>query len=122
MFLPELDLVPFLTTLLCCLFISLEYGILIGIGVNLLFVLYASARPKLSIEENQEVDGRKSVIITPKDTLYFPAAEFLRDTVLTCDGSIEINGKYIRNVDVTVAKVGILAQKKAFLIIFFHRV
>ncbi|XP_015838375.2 sodium-independent sulfate anion transporter isoform X2 [Tribolium castaneum] len=104
----KLDLVPFLTTLLCCLFISLEYGILIGIGVNLLFVLYASARPKLTITKEKISDSRGEVfVITPKDTLYFPAAEHLRDVVLTCEGenaTVVVSGREIRNVDVTVAK------------------
>ncbi|EFA07912.1 Sodium-independent sulfate anion transporter-like Protein [Tribolium castaneum] len=102
----KLDLVPFLTTLFCCLFISLEYGILIGIGVNLLFVLYASARPKLLITHEKVTRG-EIFLITPKDTLYFPAAEFLRDVVLACEGensTVVVNGKELRNVDVTVAK------------------
>ncbi|XP_044252720.1 sodium-independent sulfate anion transporter-like [Tribolium madens] len=102
----KLDLVPFLTTLLCCLFISLEYGILIGIGVNLLFVLYGSARPKLIITEEKNTRG-EIFVITPKDTLYFPAAEYLRDMILACEGenaTMVVNGKEIRNIDVTVAK------------------
>ncbi|RZC37615.1 sodium-independent sulfate anion transporter-like, partial [Asbolus verrucosus] len=96
------DFVPFLTTFFCCLFISIEYGILIGTGVNLLFVLYASARPKLTIVKESKV-----FVITPKDTLYFPAAEYMRDTVLSCEGEnsvVIIDGKYIRDMDITVAK------------------
>jgi sodium-independent sulfate anion transporter 11 len=104
----KLDLVPFLTTFLCCLFISLEYGILIGIGVNLLFVLYASARPKLSITKEKISNHNGDIfVITPRDTLYFPAAEYLRDSVLECQGenvTVVIDGKFVRNMDVTVAK------------------
>lgn len=44
------DLIPGLTTFIACLVIALEIGILIGIGVNLLFILYHAARPKISIE------------------------------------------------------------------------
>ena len=109
LFFVELDLIPFLTTFICCLFLGVDYGILIGAAVNLLFVLYASARPKFNIEKEKiSSDQTEVYIITPKDTLYFPAAEYLRDTVLEFEGgdvTVIINGKYIRNMDITVAKV-----------------
>ncbi|KAJ3644902.1 hypothetical protein Zmor_022601 [Zophobas morio] len=110
----KLDMVPFLVTFLCCIFISLEYGILIGIGVNLLFVLYGSARPKFDIVKEKSNHGGAIFVITPKDTLYFPAAEYLRDTVLGYDGDhiVVVNGKYVRNMDVTVAKsMAVFAQE-----------
>lgn len=106
-----MDLIPFLTTVLCCLFISLEKGILIGIGVNLLFILYAAARPKIKFTTEKLTNYQGDVlVITPKDTLYFPAAEYLRDTVLEYEGEkllVVLDGKYIRNIDSTVAKVSI---------------
>ena len=36
-----------------CLFWSLEYGILVGIGINLMMVLYHSARPEVESEVTQ---------------------------------------------------------------------
>lgn len=45
----ESDLFPFLVTLITCLFWSLEYGILCGIGANLIYILYSSARPQVYI-------------------------------------------------------------------------
>ncbi|XP_044272554.1 sodium-independent sulfate anion transporter-like isoform X2 [Tribolium madens] len=112
----KLDLVPFLTTFLCSLFLGVDYGILIGASINLLFVLYASARPKFTItKEKIPNDGSDIYVITPRDTLFFPAAEFLRDTVLECEGdqvTVIINGKYIRNMDITVAKsISVLAHE-----------
>lgn len=38
-------------TFVCCLFIRLELGIVIGIGINLLFLLYATARPTLRVDK-----------------------------------------------------------------------
>jgi hypothetical protein len=36
-------------TFIACLGIGLDYGMLIGIGVNLMFILYNSARPKVQV-------------------------------------------------------------------------
>lgn len=47
----EIDLIPAIATFLCCLFVRLELGIVIGIGINLLFLLYASARPSLRVDK-----------------------------------------------------------------------
>lgn len=45
------DLIPFFTTLLSCLIIGIEMGILIGIVVDILKLLYFSARPKIAVEK-----------------------------------------------------------------------
>lgn len=47
---PELDLIPLYATFIASLIIGLDYGMIIGIGVNVLFIFYEAARPKLSIE------------------------------------------------------------------------
>ncbi|KAK1119001.1 hypothetical protein K0M31_013775 [Melipona bicolor] len=48
----KIDLIPAVVTFLCCLFIRLELGIVIGIGINVLFLLYASARPSLRVHKD----------------------------------------------------------------------
>jgi hypothetical protein len=48
-FFSEIDLIPLLVTFVACLGLGLDYGMLIGIGVNLLFILYSSARPKVQV-------------------------------------------------------------------------
>jgi MFS superfamily sulfate permease-like transporter len=50
----ESDLIPGFGTFIACLVLPLEYGILVGIGLNILFILYHVARPKISVE-NEEV-------------------------------------------------------------------
>lgn len=45
------DLIPFFVAFIACLVLPLEVGILLAIGLNLLFILYHSARPKVSLEE-----------------------------------------------------------------------
>jgi sodium-independent sulfate anion transporter 11 len=44
-------LIPGVATFIACLVLPLEYGILIGIGINLMFILYHAARPKISVEK-----------------------------------------------------------------------
>lgn len=44
------DLIPLGATLLSCLLIGLEYGMIIGIAVNLLILLYHSARPPVDMK------------------------------------------------------------------------
>ncbi|XP_068914147.1 sodium-independent sulfate anion transporter-like isoform X6 [Tenebrio molitor] len=104
----KLDLIPFLTTFISTILLGADYGLLIGVAVNIIFVLYASARPKFDIDNEKLSNGQgNAVVITPKDTLYFPAAEYLRDTALDLEGdniTVIINGKYVRSIDITVAK------------------
>lgn len=46
---PELDIIPAVVTFGACLLTRLELGIVIGIAVNLMFLLYASARPSVKV-------------------------------------------------------------------------
>jgi len=47
----ESDLIPGVGTFVACLILQLEIGILCGIGINILFILYHAARPKISVEK-----------------------------------------------------------------------
>ena len=51
----ELDLIPAFVTFFCCLFWALEFGILVGVGIQVFFILYNSARPSIVIETQQVV-------------------------------------------------------------------
>jgi len=46
----ETDLIPGLGAFFACLVLPLQLGILVGIGINVVFILYQAARPKLRIE------------------------------------------------------------------------
>ena len=45
----EMDLIPMAVTFIACLGIGLDYGMLLGIGINLMFILYTAARPKVRV-------------------------------------------------------------------------
>lgn len=47
----ETDLIPAFATFLSCLFLRLELGIVVGIAINVVFLLYASARPSVNVEK-----------------------------------------------------------------------
>lgn len=43
------DLIPLFTTFVFSLLLGLEFGIIVGIAVNLVFILYSTARPSVSL-------------------------------------------------------------------------
>lgn len=45
------DLVPTFATFMICLGFGVEIGILIGVGINIIFLLYPSARPSVNVEK-----------------------------------------------------------------------
>ncbi len=49
----ETDLIVGLISFVCCLFWALEYGILVGVGVEVLLVLYNTARPRITVQREQ---------------------------------------------------------------------
>lgn len=49
------ELLPLGVTFFCCLFINMEYGILIGTGFHLLLLTYMSNRSRPSFVVQQEV-------------------------------------------------------------------
>lgn len=56
-FISESDLIPGIGTFIGCLVLQLEIGILVGIGINILFILYHAARPKIAVESATVSDG-----------------------------------------------------------------
>lgn len=75
------DLIPTFVTFLLCLIIGVEYGILVGVGINLVFLLYPSARPTIHVEKCVTDSGAEYLLVTPGNSLYFPAVDFIRQSV-----------------------------------------
>ncbi|KRT84007.1 hypothetical protein AMK59_819, partial [Oryctes borbonicus] len=103
----KLDLIPFFVTLFACIFIGLEYGILIGIASNIAFILYSSLRPPIAIDKEKLPEG-EIFVVTPKRGLQFPAAEYIKERILkdcNCPKStVVVDGKYINCIDATVGR------------------
>ncbi|XP_069685119.1 sodium-independent sulfate anion transporter-like [Periplaneta americana] len=107
----KLDLIPAFATFLSCLFIRLELGIVIGIGINVLFLLYASARPSVRVEKATSPSGCEYLLITPDRSLVFPSVEYVRNLVSKAgmkQGSssvpVVIDSRHIQGADFTAAK------------------
>ncbi|KAJ8977085.1 hypothetical protein NQ317_003639, partial [Molorchus minor] len=88
----EIDLVLGFVTFIACLVLALEIGILIGVGINLLFILYQSARPKITVEKItdyviicilflQSNGGTEYLMLTPDRCLIFPSVDYVRNLV-----------------------------------------
>ena len=90
-----------IVTFACCLFFSLEYGILIGAGVNLAMLLHSTSRPRIINQQvvvkfakmfsavlnkfiNKSIlkgDVSNYLLITPDRSLSFTAVDFFMSSV-----------------------------------------
>ncbi|KAL1495016.1 hypothetical protein ABEB36_010506 [Hypothenemus hampei] len=75
------DLFLAVATFIACLVLPLEIGILVGIGLNLLFILYHAARPKITIEKLTTRENTEYLILTPDRCLIFPSTDYVRNLV-----------------------------------------
>ncbi|XP_029039360.2 sodium-independent sulfate anion transporter [Osmia bicornis bicornis] len=105
------DLIPMFVTFLFCLIIGVEYGILLGVGTNLVFLLYPSARPTVHVDKYTTNSGADYLMVTPGNSLYFPAVDFIKKSV----GNVAIKQgfsqlpvvvdcRYVLGADFTAAK------------------
>ncbi|XP_063232017.1 sodium-independent sulfate anion transporter-like isoform X1 [Bacillus rossius redtenbacheri] len=106
----KLDLVPFFVTFTCGLLLSLEYGILLGVAADVVFILYESARPSVTIK-HVTVSGNDVLLVRPEHGLVFPAAEYVRDMIVArCSAEerpvflVVVDGTHVFSVDATTAK------------------
>lgn len=95
-------------TFIICLAMGLEFGILFGIGTNILFILYNTSRPHLKCE-CVEVSGQPVILVTPNQSLYFSSAEYVRYKILKAVSThseanlVVLEGHYVNHMDATVA-------------------
>ncbi|KAJ3645330.1 hypothetical protein Zmor_022996 [Zophobas morio] len=75
------DLIPGLTTFVVCLTWSLQYGILMGVGVDLLSIMYHAARPKIYMQQTKSSKGTKYLLVTPDRWIIFPSVYYVKNLV-----------------------------------------
>ncbi|XP_053607664.1 sodium-independent sulfate anion transporter isoform X2 [Plodia interpunctella] len=104
----KLDLIPGIGTFVLCLTLPLELGILTGVVVNIIFILYHAARPKFSVETLRSAAGVEYLMITPDRCLMFPSVDYVRRLVTKCAASssvpVVIECTHIYSADYTAAK------------------
>ncbi|XP_017848938.1 sodium-independent sulfate anion transporter isoform X2 [Drosophila busckii] len=103
------DMLPFMATTLSCLFWSLEYGMLVGVVVNMFFILQKSMTPQFQLE-TQKHNGLVIALGELKGNVDYTAAEYLKTAIVEHvteqQGAIAlviIKGSEINSIDATVA-------------------
>ncbi|XP_031777541.1 sodium-independent sulfate anion transporter isoform X2 [Nasonia vitripennis] len=109
------DLIPGLGTFIACLVLQLELGIACGVGINVLFILYHAARPKISMERLKSRRGVDYLMLTPDRCLIFPSVDYVRNLVSKygrratgaagASTPVVIDCTHIYGADYTAAKV-----------------
>lgn len=99
------DFLIMATTLLSSIIFGLEIGILTGVTVNLMNLLYFTAKPSISIQTSND-NGNRIVYVLPEETVSFPASENLRSKITMLSGenpcTVIFDCKNLRRIDVTV--------------------
>ncbi|XP_075760241.1 sodium-independent sulfate anion transporter [Pelodiscus sinensis] len=98
----RLDLVPLGVTFLLC-FWEMQYGIVAGILVSGILLLYTIARPRITVSD------QGVLLMQPASGLHFPAVESLRDAMhrwalaVSPPRGVILDGSHLSSVDYTVA-------------------
>ncbi|XP_053680352.1 sodium-independent sulfate anion transporter-like [Anopheles nili] len=106
----KVDIIPFVVTLGSCLVLGLEYGMLIGIGLNICFVLYMTSRPSIDQAMLRTSSGIEAMVVKPDQSLIYSSIEYLkREIVKMADktqvATVIIDGSSVSYIDSTAAKI-----------------
>lgn len=104
-------MIPLLVTLITCLLLGLEIGILFGVICNAVFVLYSTSRPDIDFKL-EKISDAEILVVTPNQSLMYSSAEYFKASVAkmaiaTYPSSkmVLIRGEFIQHIDSTVVKV-----------------
>jgi MFS superfamily sulfate permease-like transporter len=88
--------IPFIVTVLGIVFIDLLIGIIVGLVVGYLFVLYTNSQSSFRVIR----DGRNVLVKFQKD-IYFPSKPRLKETLLSFKpgDSVLVDGRYANFID-----------------------
>ncbi|XP_050408906.1 sodium-independent sulfate anion transporter isoform X1 [Patella vulgata] len=96
----KLDLGLLLITFISSLVIGIEYGILVGVGLSILMVLYPLARPRIKYTTQEDI-----LVVQPDQGMRFPSAEYISETIIerattgTNNKSVIFDFQHISTID-----------------------
>ncbi|XP_072931925.1 sodium-independent sulfate anion transporter-like [Epargyreus clarus] len=83
----RIDLIPLLGTFLCCLGLGIEVGLICGVGIDVLLLLYYHSRPSLNVKLVDEDHLPPHFAIHPIGGLHFASAERVRSELTSLKDS-----------------------------------
>ncbi len=89
----EVDLVPLFATFFACALWRLDFGILLGVGVNFVGLMYHSSKPCVSYNENGEEEELSSRVATVSCCVMYPGATHMRECIEKNIATAEVNAE-----------------------------
>ncbi|XP_019869624.1 sodium-independent sulfate anion transporter isoform X2 [Aethina tumida] len=89
----KIDIIPFMVTLISCLVLGVGVGIIVGVCVDLVILLYGIARPKILFEKLHH--KKEYLRVTPTSSISFPSAQYIRENIVKYNGGLEKNNDII---------------------------
>merc|ERR1711862_739989 len=107
----RIELIPGFVTFFCCVLWNLEYGILVGIGVTFIFILYNAARPNVHMETHLTDCGKKYLWVSTDQALTFTSINYVRNMInkaaveqTVAASPVVIDCSLISSIDFTAGK------------------
>ncbi|ODM94912.1 Sodium-independent sulfate anion transporter [Orchesella cincta] len=107
----KMDLIPWAFTFCVSLLVGLEYGILCGFLISVVFLLYYAARPRVRINSAETSHGCKFILVELDRSLVFPCVEYTRYVIMKSgnvwaknDLPVVVDCQFIQFADFTAAK------------------
>ncbi|XP_053674299.1 sodium-independent sulfate anion transporter-like [Anopheles nili] len=105
----RVDIIPLAVTLVSCLFLGLEYGMIVGVGFNICFILHQTSRPEIA-SVLLTVENKIILILKANQSLVYSSAEYLKHTILKMASKhdadiVVLDGTHINSLDTTTVKV-----------------
>uniref|UniRef100_A0A182NE09 SLC26A/SulP transporter domain-containing protein n=1 Tax=Anopheles dirus TaxID=7168 RepID=A0A182NE09_9DIPT len=99
----KVDIIPFIVTLVSCLLLGLEYGMLIGIGLNICFVLYMTSRPSIDQAMLRTSSGIEAMVVKPDQSLIYSSIEYLKHKIVKMTDKTQVGTVIIDGSNMTTS-------------------
>ncbi|XP_022247509.1 sodium-independent sulfate anion transporter-like [Limulus polyphemus] len=107
------DILPWASTFVTSFILGLEYGIMLGVGVSVMMLLYGMASPNITTQLQRKPGGECRLVVKPDRTVLFPSAEYIKSKItkaLPPESSQEricftviVDGEHLTDADYTIA-------------------